>query len=43
MSFEERVSFLSEKPERIGRNREKPAKMIIRDGWVDEADHTEKN
>ena len=42
MSFEERVSFLSEKLERIGRNREKLAKIIIRDGWVDEADHTEE-
>ena len=42
MSFEERVSFLSEKLERIGRNREKLAKIIIRDGWVDEEDHTEE-
>ncbi|MDD7429771.1 MAG: hypothetical protein SOU50_05920 [Oscillospiraceae bacterium] len=42
MSFEEHVSFLSEKLERIGRNKEKPAKMIIRDGWVDEEDHTEE-
>ncbi|MGN0692426.1 MAG: hypothetical protein ACI4K7_08780 [Oscillospiraceae bacterium] len=42
MSFEERVRFLSEKLERIGRNREKLAKIIIRDGWVNEADHTEE-
>lgn len=42
MSFEERVSFLSEKLERIGRNKEKLAKIIIRDSWVDEEDHTEE-
>ena len=42
MSFEERVRFLSEKLERIGRNREKLAQIIIRDGWLNEEDHTEE-
>ena len=46
MAVNERFSVymqdMKDKLDRIGRNKEKLAKIIIREGWINEADYSEE-